>query len=252
MQATFDDPQFDTRGAKRELQADCIAGILLYGVSDEIGFTAQDAREAIEAAYSIGSKSHGSPYERAYALKSGFSGNPNDCYSMDKSKGRVELPKKQSDSQPIPSIVAEKKPSVQRSYQPSLGTNSQHPSAAKSFYITIDAKSYRFVYKENSVWLMTLWDADSPWDDKGGMGWRDVPIDFTVDCTSLRRDGESHLGVSLNKDPWSWRSSSYLEAKVKERGENFFIFFMQYAFLKYACEGKIAESMGSWGWSLDW
>ena len=80
VQATFVDPKFDARGAKRELQADCIAGILLYGVSNEIGFTAQDAREAINAAYSIGSKSHGAPYERAYALQSGFSGDPDECY----------------------------------------------------------------------------------------------------------------------------------------------------------------------------
>ena len=80
VQATFGDPKLDARGARRELQADCIAGILLYGVSNEIGFTAQDAREAIDAAYSIGSKSHGAPYERAYALQSGFSGDPDECY----------------------------------------------------------------------------------------------------------------------------------------------------------------------------
>ena len=63
VQATFGDPKYSLRGARRELQADCIAGILLYGVSNEIGFTAQDAREAIDAAYSIGSKSHGAPYD---------------------------------------------------------------------------------------------------------------------------------------------------------------------------------------------
>ena len=60
-----------------ELQADCIAGYLLNGLSNQIGLDPSDRSEAIRTAFSIGSVSHGSGQMRAIALSRGLDGRQN-------------------------------------------------------------------------------------------------------------------------------------------------------------------------------
>ena len=253
VQATFGDPQFDAIGAKRELQADCIAGILLYGVSKEIGFTAQDAREAINAAYSIGSKSHGAPYERAYALKSGFSGDPDECYPTNQSRSRSEKPEKpakrrpipqRSDPQPTSKTASTKESSAKQPYQPRAGTNSVHPSAARTFYMSVDTRRWKLKYKGNGVWNLNLYDV------KVSSNYRQVPIDLTVDCALSRNERKAYLGISLNGDPWDWYRKDFYVKKFRGEHKNPINYFMFYAFLEYACDGKVSRLVVPWQLSI--
>ena len=55
-----------------ELQADCISGAILGQGSNELGITNKDIINMALAAYTIGSKSHGTGAQRAYAVYAGF------------------------------------------------------------------------------------------------------------------------------------------------------------------------------------
>ena len=59
-------------GAAQELQADCITGIFIQEGSKKLGITRDDVVQMAQAAYSIGSKSHGGGPQRSYALLSGM------------------------------------------------------------------------------------------------------------------------------------------------------------------------------------
>ena len=66
--------KFDTslKGSAKELQADCLAGILINIGSDELRITRRDVLDMSYAAYGIGSSSHGTGQQRSYALMSGM------------------------------------------------------------------------------------------------------------------------------------------------------------------------------------
>ncbi len=68
-QRTF---EFFTTGPSQELQADCLAGVFIKEGSQELGITPNDVIAMSRAAHSIGSESHGSGPQRAYALLSGM------------------------------------------------------------------------------------------------------------------------------------------------------------------------------------
>ena len=55
-----------------ELQADCLAGYFIQKGNKELGITRENILEMASAAYGIGSKSHGTGAQRAYALLSGM------------------------------------------------------------------------------------------------------------------------------------------------------------------------------------
>ena len=55
-----------------ELQADCIAGVLIEEGSEELGITREDTLAMSKVAYSIGDPTHGTGEQRAYALASGM------------------------------------------------------------------------------------------------------------------------------------------------------------------------------------
>lgn len=59
-------------GAEVELQADCLAGVLIDIGSTELGITRKDTIQMAQAAYAIGDPSHGTGAQRAYALLSGM------------------------------------------------------------------------------------------------------------------------------------------------------------------------------------
>ena len=59
-------------GAEVELQADCIAGVLIDTGSQELNITREGAIQMAQAAYSIGDPTHGTGAQRAYALLSGM------------------------------------------------------------------------------------------------------------------------------------------------------------------------------------
>jgi hypothetical protein len=59
-------------GPSRELQADCLAGMLIRSGAQELGLTRDNVIAMASAAYSIGSKSHGSGAQRSYSLLSGM------------------------------------------------------------------------------------------------------------------------------------------------------------------------------------
>lgn len=66
-------------GPSRELQADCLAGIFIKEGKKELGITRNDVLAMGKAAYSIGSKSHGTGAQRAYALASGMGVTSSSC-----------------------------------------------------------------------------------------------------------------------------------------------------------------------------
>jgi len=66
-------------GAAQELQADCIAGVFIEEGSKRLGITRDDVVQMAQAAYSIGSKSHGSGPQRSYALLSGMGVTDTSC-----------------------------------------------------------------------------------------------------------------------------------------------------------------------------
>ena len=59
-------------GAEKELQADCLAGVLIDAGSKELGITREDTIQMAQAAYAIGDPSHGTGPQRTYALLSGM------------------------------------------------------------------------------------------------------------------------------------------------------------------------------------
>ena len=79
-----------------ELQADCLSGAILGQGADELEITSRDIINMAQAAYSIGSKSHGSGAQRAYAVYAGFGQSPEiTCSSADMKKlaaGKINDP----------------------------------------------------------------------------------------------------------------------------------------------------------------
>lgn len=59
-------------GAEKELQADCLAGVLIDTGSKELGITREDTIQMAQAAYAIGDPTHGTGAQRTYALLSGM------------------------------------------------------------------------------------------------------------------------------------------------------------------------------------
>ena len=59
-------------GPEVELQADCLAGVLIDIGSKELAITRDDSLQMAQAAYAIGDPTHGSGAQRAYALLSGM------------------------------------------------------------------------------------------------------------------------------------------------------------------------------------
>ncbi len=59
-----------------ELQADCLSGAILGQGADELEITKRDIINMSQAAYTIGSESHGSSAQRAYAVYAGFGLSP--------------------------------------------------------------------------------------------------------------------------------------------------------------------------------
>jgi len=69
IQAAF---SVELSGAARELQADCLAGIMIAGGSESLGITRDQVISMASAAYAIGSDTHGTGAQRSYALLSGM------------------------------------------------------------------------------------------------------------------------------------------------------------------------------------
>lgn len=59
-------------GSEVELQADCLAGVLIDIGSKELNITRKDTVQMAQAAYAIGDPTHGTGAQRAYALLSGM------------------------------------------------------------------------------------------------------------------------------------------------------------------------------------
>ena len=64
---------------KIELQADCLAGYFIQKGNEELGVTRESILEMASAAYAIGSDSHGTGAQRAYALLSGMGRVDSTC-----------------------------------------------------------------------------------------------------------------------------------------------------------------------------
>ena len=62
-----------------ELQADCLAGYFIQKGNEELGVTRESILEMASAAYAIGSDSHGTGAQRAYALLSGMGRVDSTC-----------------------------------------------------------------------------------------------------------------------------------------------------------------------------
>ncbi len=60
------------KSPNHELQADCLAGALIQEGSEELNITRENVILMADAAYVIGSKSHGTGAQRAYSLLSGM------------------------------------------------------------------------------------------------------------------------------------------------------------------------------------
>ena len=70
-----------------ELQADCLSGAILGQGADELEITKRDIINMSQAAYTIGSESHGSSAQRAYAVYAGFGLSPEiTCSTADMNK----------------------------------------------------------------------------------------------------------------------------------------------------------------------
>ena len=70
-----------------ELQADCLSGAILGQGAAELEITSRDIINMAQAAYSIGSKSHGTGAQRAYAVYAGFGQSPEiTCSTTDMKK----------------------------------------------------------------------------------------------------------------------------------------------------------------------
>ena len=69
----------DLKNPNHELQADCLAGYFINRGNKELGITREGILEMSSAAYSIGSKTHGTGAQRAYALLSGMGRVDSSC-----------------------------------------------------------------------------------------------------------------------------------------------------------------------------
>ncbi len=84
LQTVFDIPY---KQPVSELQADCLSGAILGQGSDELDISKRDIINMSETAYTIGSKSHGSSAQRAYAVYAGFGLSPEiTCSTADMNK----------------------------------------------------------------------------------------------------------------------------------------------------------------------
>ena len=66
-------------GPARELQADCFAGMLIDNGNEQLGITRDDVIAMATAAYNIGSDTHGTGGQRAFALFTGMGVFDGDC-----------------------------------------------------------------------------------------------------------------------------------------------------------------------------
>ena len=83
------------QGPARELQADCLSGLVFRMGSKELGITRDDVLAMAGAAYSIGSNSHGSGAQRTYALLSGMGVFKATCEGgqmLALAEGRLQVP----------------------------------------------------------------------------------------------------------------------------------------------------------------
>ena len=69
IQARYDDLE---GGSEVELQADCLAGVLIDIGSEDLNITRRDTIQMAQAAYAIGDPTHGTGAQRTYALLSGM------------------------------------------------------------------------------------------------------------------------------------------------------------------------------------
>jgi hypothetical protein len=92
IQAAF---SVELTGPARELQADCLAGIMIGSGSTALGITRDQIVAMASAAYAIGSDSHGTGAQRSYALLSGMGVFDASCKESDMkllAAGRVTDP----------------------------------------------------------------------------------------------------------------------------------------------------------------
>ena len=80
IQAAF---SVELAGSARELQADCLAGIMIASGSDALGIARDQVVAMASAAYAIGSDSHGTGAQRSYALLSGMGVFDASCKESD-------------------------------------------------------------------------------------------------------------------------------------------------------------------------
>lgn len=80
IQAAF---KVEMSGPPRELQADCLAGIMIAEGSDALGISRDQVIAMARAAYAIGSSSHGTGAQRSYALLSGMGVFEMSCKEAD-------------------------------------------------------------------------------------------------------------------------------------------------------------------------
>ncbi len=71
--------EIDLENPNHELQADCIAGALIADGSEELNITRENVLLMADAAYAIGSDSHGTGAQRAYSLLSGMGVADSSC-----------------------------------------------------------------------------------------------------------------------------------------------------------------------------
>ena len=64
---------------QHELQADCLAGVLINIGSESLGITREDTIQMAQAAYSIGDPTHGTGAQRAYSLMGGMGRVEMEC-----------------------------------------------------------------------------------------------------------------------------------------------------------------------------
>ena len=69
-----------------ELQADCLSGAILGQGASDLNISSRDIIDMAETAYSIGSKSHGTSAQRAYAVYAGFGQSPELSCSIEDMK----------------------------------------------------------------------------------------------------------------------------------------------------------------------
>ena len=71
--------EIDLENPNHELQADCIAGALIADGSEKLNITRENVLLMADAAYAIGSDTHGTGAQRAYSLLSGMGVVDSSC-----------------------------------------------------------------------------------------------------------------------------------------------------------------------------